>query len=375
MDEYQCISKKQYCILLAFSLELIFTTSSVPAFCSAVIQIILFTLVNLLVFSKISNKRVCWGIFLSLAALMGEGMLFLSDYLPDSFSSGGFFLLPASTFLFLTAPIFSYISEEKKISAEDLFRGSIFFVPAGILIATVRELFGLASFLGIEVPGFSRWKIRFFGHTAGAAILVLGLLVAVSWWKSLGEEKKWLLETSEKRSRIYHPISAKTERKFIVLTFCMLIYYLIFGAIGAVTIYSAPLSLIKPAHIVLMSAVTSILILTLLVKIFRISETMDDYFYLPLLSVITTSTPLIVYTGYLDLPSQSVSAERIVWWVALMVGVWLFTGIVLAYARSINERFLFSKQPRCLEGIPFILLHVLLAMIVFTPWTQVLTRL
>ena len=375
MDEYQCISKKQYCILLAFSLELIFTTSSVPAFCSAAIQIILFTLVNLFVFSKISNKRVCWGIFLFLAALMGEGMLFLSDYLPDSFSSGGFFLLPASTFLFLTAPIFDYISEDKRVSAEDLFRGSIFFVPAGILISTVRELFGLASFLGIEVPGFSRWKIRFFGHTAGAAILVLGVLVAVSWWKSLGEEKKWLLDTSEKRSRIYHPISAKAERRFIVLTFCMLIYYLIFSAIGAVTIYSAPLSLIKPAHIVLVSAVTSILILTLLVKIFRISETMDEYFYLPLLGVITTSTPLIVYTGYLDLPTQTVSPEKIVWWIALMFGVWLFTGIVIAYARSINERFLFGKQPRCLEGIPFILLHVLLAMIVFAPWTQVLTSL
>ena len=58
-----------------------------------------------------------------------------------------------------------------------------------------------------------------------------------------------------------------------------------------------------------------------------------------------------------------------------MVGVWLFTTLVVAYIRSIYERLMFGKQPSCLEGIPLIVLHVLLAMIVFMPWTDVLARL
>ena len=58
----------------------------------------------------------------------------------------------------------------------------------------------------------------------------------------------------------------------------------------------------------------------------------------------------------------------------IMVGVWLFTAIVIAYTRAIQGRLLFGKHPKCLEGIPFIVLHVLLAMIVFMPWTQVLEK-
>ena len=74
-------------------------------------------------------------------------------------------------------------------------------------------------------------------------------------------------------------------------------------------------------------------------------------------------------------PIRTDSPLRIIWWIALMVGVWPFTAAVVAYARSINGRLLFGKQPKCLEGIPLIVLHILLAMVVFMPWTQVMANL
>ena len=58
-----------------------------------------------------------------------------------------------------------------------------------------------------------------------------------------------------------------------------------------------------------------------------------------------------------------------------MVGVWIFTTVVIAYTRSIHGRLLFGRQPKYFEGIPLIVLHVLLAMIVFMPWTQILANL
>ena len=116
-------------------------------------------------------------------------------------------------------------------------------------------------------------------------------------------------------------------------------------------------------------------LLTLLIKVFRLSDALDEYFYVPLLTVVMTSTPLIVYTRYLDIPDSTAAAVKIAWWAALMVGVWLFTTVVVAYIRSIHERLMFGKQPKCLEGIPLVVLHVLLAMIVFMPWTDVLARL
>lgn len=375
MRDTKCIPLKQYRILLSFSLLLIFTTSSVPAFGCAVAQTFLFCLINLFVFSHVSNKRICWGIFIIVAAVMGEGMYYLSSILPESFYSGGFFLLPASTFLFLCTPMFDYINEERTIRIPDFLFGMLFYILSGIMISVIRELFGQSSLLGIDVPSFSKWQIRFFGHAAGAALMVLGILVVLAWWKNLDEEEQWLLETSEKKSKLYHPVSAKTERGFVVLSICMLVYDLLFGVIGAAAIYTVPSSYNQPAHVVTLSTLTSVLILTLLVKIFRLSEIMDDFFYVPLLSIVMTSTPLIVYTRYLDLPDQTGTAVRIVWWVALMVGVWLFTTMVVAYIRSIYQRLMFGKQPRCLEGIPLIVLHVLLAMIVFMPWTHVLSKL
>ncbi|HAU50975.1 MAG TPA: hypothetical protein DCW43_04310 [Clostridiales bacterium] len=375
MTETKYISLKQYRIFLSFALLLIFTTGTVPAFCSAVAQTVIFVLINLIVFSRISNKRVCWGIFLSVAALMGEGMYFLSPLLPKSFYGDGFFLLPASAFLFLLAPMFDYINEERKISAVDSLHGILFYVISGILISVIRELFGQASLLGVAVPSMSRWQIRLFSHTSGSALLVLGIMVILAWWKNMDEDERWILETSEKKSKIYRPISAKTEKRFILLLICILVYDLLFGAIGAAVIYAAPASYNKPAHIVALSALTSLLLLTLLIKVFRLSDALDEYFYVPLLTVVMTSTPLIVYTRYLDIPDSTAAAVKIAWWAALMVGVWLFTTVVVAYIRSIHERLMFGKQPKCLEGIPLVVLHVLLAMIVFMPWTDVLARL
>lgn len=375
MTETKCISLKQYRIFLSFALLLIFTTNTVPAFGSAVVQTILFMMINLFVFSHVSNKRVCWGIFLIVAALMGEGMYYLSAYLPESFYSNGFFLLPASSFLFLLTPMFDYIRSDRKITVGESLFGFSFYVVAGILISVIRELFGQSSLLGKAVPSFSRWKIRFFEHASGSAFLVLGMILVLAWWKNMDEDEKWILETKEKKTKIYRPISAKTEKRFLLLSICILVYDLLFGAIGAAVIYAVPSSYNKPPHIVALSTITSILLLTLLVKVFRLSETFDEYFYLPILSIVMTSTPLIVYTRYLDIPQTTALGVKIAWWAALMVGVWLFTTLVVAYIRSIYERLMFGKQPGCLEGIPLIVLHVLLAMIVFMPWTDVLARL
>lgn len=374
MSETKCISLKQYRILLSFSLLLIFTTSAIPAFLAAVVQVILFCFVHLFLFTHIKSKRICWAIFMILAAALGEGMFFLSEYLPVSVSSGGFFLLPASTFLFLIVPMFDYFSEEKALTASDITKGLLYYIPVGFVIASVREICGLGSVMGERFEALDKVHLHFFEHSAGSALLVLFALVCLYLVKSDGTDKTWILDTSEQRMKKYRPISGKSEKEFLLLSVCVLVYDILFGAFGILFVHNVDEKLLSPAHFVLLSVITTVLLLTPLVKIFRLSETMDNYFYVPLLSVITTSIPLVFYVRYLEAASHPISAERIVWWVMLMIGVWLFTTLVIAYTRSIQGRLLFGKHPKCLEGIPLIVLHVLLAMIVFMPWTQVLEK-
>lgn len=372
MKEKGYISTKQYRILLSFALLMIFTTSSLPAFCGACVQIIVFLLLNREVFLRVSNKRISWGVFLITAALMGEGVYFLSPYLPASFSSEGFFLLPASTFLFLSVPMFDYFDAEHQISLPEIWRGFFYFVPAGIVISMLRELFGNASVCGVYFESLTRYEIRFFAHTSGSALLVLVSLLFLYFLKNGESDTPTVMDTKEQRSRIFRPISLAKEKRFLLLSLCLLIYVLLFGAIGILLIFHVPSFLHQPAHIVLLSSVVSTLLFTLIVKGLKQSETLDEYNYVPFLSVITTSIPLIFYMRDLVLPSDVSTGMRILWWSALTVGVWLFSVAVIAYCRVINGRLLFGKQPRCLEGIPLIVLHVLLAMIVFMPWTQVL---
>ncbi|MBO4687867.1 MAG: hypothetical protein J5636_05085 [Clostridiales bacterium] len=375
MKEKEYISTKQYRILLSFALLMIFTTRSLPAFCGACLQTIVFVLLNREIFERISNKRVCWGIFLTMSALMGEGMFFLSRFLPDSFSSSGFFLLPSSTFLFLSVPMFDYFDEEHSISVQEIWRGFFYFVPAGIFVSMIRELFGQSSVCGVYFEGLSRFRIQFFSRVSGSATLVLGSLLFLYFLKNGEEEIPYVLDTKEKRSRIFRPISLSKEKRFLRLSLCLLLYDVLFGAIGILLIFHVPAFLHQPAHIVLVSSVASLLLFTLIIKGLRQSDTLDEYNYVPFLAVITTSIPLILYMRDLVLPSDVSSGIKIVWWSALTVGIWLFSVVVIAYCRVINGRLLFGKQPRCLEGIPLIVLHVLLAMVVFMPWTEVLVNL
>ena len=374
MNENRCISLKQYRILLSFSLLLIFTTSSLPSFFSAAVQVILFCLIHMFVFSHIKNKRVCWAIFMVMAAAFGEGMSFLSGYLPSAVSAGGFFLLPASTFLFLAVPMFDYYSEEKALAFSDIARGILFYLPVGFMISAIREICGLDMVMGEHFDVLDKVHLHFFEHTAGSALLVLFALVCLHAVKMDDSGRSYLLDTSEHREKKYRPISGKSEKRFLVLSLCVLVYDTLFGVLGILFVHSVPEEFLKPSHFVLLATLMTVLLLTPLVKIFRLSETMDKYFYVPLLCVITTSIPLVFYAGFLEEPAHSISVRQIVWWAALMVGVWLFTTIVIAYSRSIQGRLLFGKHPACLEGIPFIVLHVLLAMIVFMPWTEVLEK-
>ena len=374
MKDKKYISTKQYRILLSFALMLIFTTSSVPAFVCAAVQVLFFCILSAVVFSHISNKRICWGIFLMFAALMGEGMLFVSEYLPEAFSEAGFFLLPASTFLFLSIPMFDYFGEGKSISLSDMRSGLIYYASTGLIISTFREAFGRSSICGRYLEGLEKIQISFFSHTAGSALLVLFSLLLLYFFKNDGEEEPCVMETEEVRSRVFRPISLMKERRFIILCLCMLLYDILYGAVGIMVVFRVPSVLHRPAHIVLLSSFVSLVLLTLIVKGFRQTDTFDEYNYVPFLGVITTSLPLIFYMRDLLLPSDLSMPVKILWWSALTIGIWLFTVVVIAYARVINGRLLFGKQPRCLEGIPLIILHVLLALIVFMPWTEILVN-
>lgn len=372
MDEYTCISKKQYCILLSFALMLIVTTSSLQTFVGACAQVMVFCLINRVVFQKIENKRVCWGIFLILCALIGEGMLILTEKTSLNIPTSGFFLLPASTFLYLSAPMFGHYDDTHTISATEMGKGFLYYVICGVIISAIRELFGSATLWGREISWFSHIKVSCLGHTAGAAFLVLLSLLLIPSVFSNEEGGRYCLQTETGKAKKYSSIQLRTEKDFVKLSLCLLIYDLVFGALGAMVIEFAPKTLHQATHVVFFSSVTSIALFTLIIWIFKQTRTLDNYRFVPLLGVITTSMPMIYYMNYLSIGENGFLTARILWWIGLMIGVWITSVVIVTYTRVVKTRLLFGKQPRILEGMPFVILQVLLAIIVFMPWTSVL---
>lgn len=372
MSEYTCISKKQYCILLSFALMLIFTTSSLQIFVAACAQVLLFCLANLAVFQKIENKRISWSVFLVLSALAGEGMLVVSNVASLELPTSGIFLLPASTFLYLSAPMFGYFDDTHTISVSEMGKGYLYYVLCGAVIAALRELFGAATIWNQPVSCFAHIKVPCLGHTVGAAFLVLLSLILIPSMFSIEENSGYCLQTESGRTRKYSSIQLQTEKDFVNLSLCLLIYNLVFGAVSATVVELVPVSLHQPTHVVSFSSITSITLFTLIIWIFKRTRTLDQYRYIPLLGVITTSMPMIYYMNYLRIGENGVSTINVLWWIGLMIGVWITSVVIVIYTRVVKNRLLFGKQPRVLEGMPFVILQVLLAILVFMPWTSVL---
>ncbi len=372
MSEYICISKKQYCILLSFALMLIFTTASLQVFVAACAQVLLFCLINLIVFRTLSKKRICWGIFLILAALMGEAMLALADVYPSFTANHGFYLLPASTFLFLSAPMFGYFDECHTISVTECAKGLLYYVICGSVISVIREAFGAGTIWNRTVPYLSHFKLTFLRHSAGAAFIVMLSLILLPLFFRGTKGKKYWLQTEEGRSKKYSAICLQEEKDFVKLSLCLLIYDLIFAAISVVLIKFGPDFIQKSAHIVLISSLMSVSMFTLIVWIFKQRENLDRYRFLPFLGVITTTLPMMLYVNYYRAGEGDFSGAQILWWIAFLIGVWLTSVVIISYTRVVQDRLIFGKQPRLLEGMPFVLLQVFLAMLVLMPWSSIM---
>jgi len=125
---------------------------------------------------------------------------------------------------------------------------------------------------------------------------------------------------------------------------------------------------------VVLSTLCSLLLFTLIVELFRQNETLDEHRYIPLLGVITTSLPLIFFMRDVAFTEES-KIKEILLWISVMIGVWIASVVVISFIRVIHGRLLFGKRPRILEGVPFVILNVTLALMVFMPWTTVLPRL
>ena len=374
MNEPRCISEKQYSILLSFALMLIFTTGSVLSFFGALFQVVLFCLLMREVFTRVSNPRICWGIFLVSSAAMSEVAMSLSHLLPEAFPESSFFLLPASTFLFLSAPMFGYFSKEKQIALPEMGRGFLYYAISGLFLSTIREIGGSASFCGLSISALGKAPVPFLGHTAASALLVLLDLVLLPGILSSEEQANRILQTEEGLLRKYHPISLSKEQQIVKLFLCVLVYDVLFGVMGALALPNLPGEWRHPTHVVVLSTLFSLILFTLIVRLFRQGETLDEYRYVPLLGVLTTSLPLIFFMRDVAFTDES-KMKEILLWISVMIGVWIALVVVISFIRVIHGRLLFGKRPRTLEGVPFVILNVTLALMVFMPWTSVLPHL
>lgn len=373
MQERRFISKRQYRLLLACSLMLIFTTQSIGAFLTSCVLTVLFFVVNRIVFRKITNTRVCWGIFAFSAAILGEVVGTLSYVLSFTIPMPSFFLLPGTTFLYLSAPVFYEMSHSKKKGIDKACGNAfLFYAVDGLLISCVREVLGLGSVLGYKMVFMKSLKIPFLSHSSGAALLVLLSLIVMTVLKDHDTQAHWILRDQESGNISYPGISLSEEKKTIGLILSLLLYSLFSGGIGSVVILYAPSELLRVEHIVLYATITTALVFTLIVKGFKLSDLVDEQRFLPLLAIIMVSLPMVYYQSRLNAVETVDLKNFIVMWIILVVGVWLSFVACLFYTHVINSRLMFGKQPRYLEGVPFVIVHILLLLIVLMPWLNVL---
>ena len=373
MQERRNISKRQYRFLLACSLMLVFTTPGIPAFLSACVQLAIFFLINRAVFRKISNKRICWGFFAFSAAALGEVVWLTSRLLTFRIPTPSFLLLPCSSFLFLSAPVFQEISESDD---DALVKASgnafLFFAVDGLLISLIRETFGIGEIAGYKMEFLKTIKLPWLNQASGAALLVLVSLLLLALLKRGDTGIQWIMRVKNDEEESYPGISLSREKKTLSLMLGLLVFALVSGGIGSVLLLYAPPVIRSPEHVVLFATVITICVFTLIVKVFKLTDLVDEQRFLPLVAIVMVSLPMEFYLARLGETVVVDIKVTLVWWISILVGVWLTFAVCLFYVHVIHSRLMFGKQPRCLEGVPFVILHILLVLTVLMPWLGVL---
>lgn len=369
------ISEKQYHIILSFALMMLFTTSSVLLFLTSVAELLLFLLLALPVAKYVQKALLRRGLFMLAAALIGEAVYVLSDVLSFTIPQVSFWLLPGTTFLFLLAPLVKVQREGETLEASDILHGVLYYVINGFLIALLREAVSFDTFCGFKLGIFKDVQMPFFSHASGAALLVMLSLLLLRVLRNSDTGECFILTTRKGKEKKYRPISLREERRFLIMHIALLVYDIIFGGIGILIILQVPAAYRRTSHIVLFATLLAALILPLVARLFKQADMLEEHSYLPLVVVIRSSVPMILYMQRLSGSATLQLSSQIVWWLILVLAVWLCSSLTLIYIHAIPGRLLFGKQPDCLEGIPFVLLHCLLALIVFMPWMDVLSNL
>lgn len=105
--------------------------------------------------------------------------LFIHAYFPDIYSLLGVYLdlITVNCIILGRAELFAGKNTVGKSVLDGIGMG-IGFTLALLAIATVREVIGLGSFAGFEIPFISDYKIEFFVKAPGG-LMVYGLMIAV----------------------------------------------------------------------------------------------------------------------------------------------------------------------------------------------------
>ena len=105
--------------------------------------------------------------------------LFIQAYFPDIFSLLGVYLdlITVNCIILGRAEVFAGKNSAYKSVLDGIGMG-IGFTLALVAIATVREVLGLGSFAGMEIPFISDYKIEFFVKAPGG-LMVYGIMIAI----------------------------------------------------------------------------------------------------------------------------------------------------------------------------------------------------
>lgn len=375
MQENVYISKKQFYITVSFALMLLCTTGSLKVFLSSCVQFVLFALINLLAIRYIKNHRICWGIFALSAAVIGEIATLLSQFLSFPVPMPTFFLLPESTFLYLSVPLFYYMLESGETGIDSGYgKGFLFYIWDGVLISLIREVVGFDSFFGKKLGIFENRDVQILTHSSGATTLVILSILLIATLKRNDSGKNWIMGWNNYEEKKYQGMSFSREKTFFRLMLCMLATDVVAGGISVVYLLYAPEILRQPGHVVLYATLLTFALFTLMIKAFKLEDEVDESPFLPLISIVKVSLPLVFYLRRFELSNSMAVTTFVVWWVALVIGVWFSFTVVLFYLHVLDRRLMFCKIPRCLQGIPFIILHILLAQLILMPLLDVISN-
>ncbi|MEI8201003.1 MAG: hypothetical protein WCG21_13160 [Eubacteriales bacterium] len=379
MDATVGITRHTFLTMGTYLCVVVFHSSSLLSSAAAILSVLAVQAAAYLIFpaiAKLADKKLMTFVTVLFTAVMGVLIYRLYGILPISGISVSFLPFQDPVFLLVLVPLLMDQAQyPDKYPLRFVLKQAGLFAGMMLFVSFIREILGYGTLPGTRIFAEGLQPMPLMAHTAGAAFLILLLMLSVLYlYRRITGTRQVLSVIEDSGTSSKQPVLIrKQELEYLYSAlYCLLITATVMISLYLLSVFVLPADI--PFDIILMTAVVLQGMMMGLVRLLsgRNNPNISRILLLPWLIPVQTLVLLIPYSqefrGFLTGKGTIHGLVGLLFYLACS---WIFAVSLLLFIRSVIRRLLFGKRPEILSGLPLLLLFTGLGLMVLAGFAAI----